>query len=107
MWRERNTLIHGNDEETSKLEIAKTDALVQLIYDDLLPNIHPAHKWLFVRRIDDKLQEGYPSKVAWIDSVRRLYPAKCKHYRSIVGKTCFRREDLEYNKAARLGATDI
>ena len=107
LWTERNRLIHGNDGETSKLEIAKTNEYVKLIYSELYPNIHPSHRWLFSTSLDNRIQESYAAKVAWLDSVRRLYPEQSKEYRSIVDAKSFRRQDIEYNKVSRLRVTDI
>ena len=106
LWTERNRLIHGNDGETSKLEVAKTDEFVKLLYTELFPNTHPSHSWLFSTSLEDRIQESYPAKVAWLDSVRRLYPEKCKEYRAIVGAKSFSRKDIEYNKTARFRATN-
>ena len=55
LWTEWNRLIHGNDGETSKLEVAKRDGFVKLLYTELFPNTHPSHRWLFSTSLEDRI----------------------------------------------------
>jgi len=77
--------------------------MIELLYEEILPTIELEHKWLFTASIEKKLAEPYPVQVAWVDSVRRLYPAqygKCKYK---VGKENFTRQSLEYIKETSVG----
>ena len=103
IWKQRNRLVHGTDSGVSKRGIEKTLVMIELLYEEILPTIELEHKWLFTASIGKKLAEPYPVQVAWVDSVRRLYPAqygKCKYK---VGKENFTRQSLEYIKETSVG----
>ena len=99
LWKQRNQLIHGSQEGVSKVEAAKTLETIRAIYNEIYPNIHPSHRWLFPGTVEDKLAETRATQIAWIDGVRRLYPTQYADIQTIIGKTDFRQETIEYIKA--------
>ena len=103
IWKERNFIIHGTDGGASKLEEAKTEETIRALYNDILPSIHPSHKWLFHVPVEVKLTEQYTREMTWIDSVRRLYPQEYKNIRTQIGLIDFRPEKVEYTKANKSG----
>ena len=104
LWKRRNLLLHGNrDGGPSKLEHAKTEALIITLYEELLPNIHPSHGWLFSTPCEVRLLEPHTVQIAWIDSVRRIYPVKYKEMRTQLGQIDFRQDQVEYIKLAATG----
>ncbi len=48
-----------------------------------------------------------PTQIAWIDSIRRIYPQQYSDIKTRVGKTDFRQEQLEYIKSRRRRTSDI
>ena len=91
----------------SKLEEAKTLETITAIYDEIFPTSHPSHKWLFSVAVEDKLAENHVTQIAWIDSVRRLYPLQYRHIKTTVGKTDFRQAQMEYVKSQCRGTGGI
>ena len=103
IWKERNRLVHGTDGGVSRLEEAKTIETIRALYNDILPSIHPSHKWLFNVPVEVKLTEIYTRQMTWIDSVRRLYPQEYKNIRTQIGMIDFRPEKTEYAKVIKSG----
>ena len=100
LWKRRNLIIHGNyDGGPSKLTQARTEAMIIQLYEELLPNIHPSHGWLFNTSREAKLQEPHTIQIAWIDSVRRIYPGKYSELRTQLGSMDFRQDKVEYAKS--------
>ena len=98
------TLIHGTQEGVSKLEEAKTLETIQAIYEAIFPTSHPSHRWLFAVPVEAKLVDNRTTQIAWIDSVRRLYPQQYKDIKTRIGKMDFRQEHLEYTLSLSDGA---
>ena len=107
LWRRRNQLIHGTQEGVSKLEEAKTLETIQAIYEAIFPNSHPSHRWLFAVPVEAKLADNRTTQIAWIDSIRRLYPQQYKDIKTRIGKMDFRQEHLEYVKSQRRSSSEI
>jgi len=103
LWKHRNLTIHGGGHGISKLELSRTAVLIQLLYKELVPVIDPNHRWLFHEQLDTKLGEMYPIQLAWLDSVRRLYPKQYEQQRAKVGTVQFQSDLLEYMKDSRAG----
>lgn len=103
LWVYRNTLIHGNEGGISKYEEYKTDLIISSLYERVAPLISPTHNWLFHVPLLVKLGEPFSVKVAWLDSVRKLYPEGYKECHQISGQTQFKYEDLERSKSQRVG----
>ena len=74
LWKFRNKVIHGEGGGPSTLECWKTKEMIHTLYEKLAPHCHQEHRWLFSEHKEDKLQESHSVQVAWVDSVRRLYP---------------------------------
>ncbi len=58
---------------------------IATLYEELQPNIQPAHKWLFSMSMERKIKEPYPVLVAWVDNVQRLCPEKNKELSILMG----------------------
>ncbi len=98
LWTHRNHIIHGNDRDSSKLELLCTQSLIEAMYEEISPCIHPSHTWLISSSVTKKLEEPYSVQIAWIDSMRQLYPERYKELRNIVGRNVFEADELERNK---------
>ena len=103
LWKQRNILVHGTAGGTSKSNIIKTSAMIGYFYDELLPKIDIENKWLFTSTLEQKLAEPYAVQVAWVDSVRRLYPDLYSKVKYKVGKGTFTKKNLEYIKETSVG----
>ena len=103
LWKQRNILVHGNAGGTSKSDITKTEAMIGFFYDELLPKIDIETKWLFTTTLEQKLAEPYAAQVAWVDSVRRLYPDLYSKGKYKVGQGNFTKKHLEYIKETSVG----
>ena len=101
LWRQRNTLFHGNDGEISKLEITKVQTIIQMIYTDIAPLSKPEHRWLFATPLNVRITEHYALHITWIDSVRRLYRTQYKELVTQVGNQTLFDQELEYLKSHR------
>ncbi len=104
LWRNRNQQIHGTDGGISRAEENRTVEMIRLIFEQIGPNIRLSHKWLFQKRLEDKLTEPYHVQIAWIDSVRRLYPEQFQTLRDTVMRVRFKYADIERHKAPQLGS---
>ena len=103
IWKHRNVLVHGTDSGVSKRQIANTLAMIDLLYQEILPKIDIEHKWLFMESIEKKLAAPYTVQVAWVDSIRRLYPVQYGRCKYNIGKGNFTQHTLEYIKETSLG----
>ena len=98
LWSHRNNLVHGNDSGISKLESRKMQQMISKVYEEIMPSAGNDHRWLFSCAIDDRLQEPYALQVAWIDSVRRIFPDKFKALKEFLGNTAYRIGEVQYQK---------
>lgn len=74
LWTHRNHMVHGNEAGISKMEIRKMRQTVTILYEELLPAVKAENRWLFDRPKESRSQEPYGLQVAWVDSVRQIYP---------------------------------
>ena len=59
LWTHRNNVVQRNDGGISKMEIRRAQALIEAIYDEILPAVQGAHAWLFSSSSQKKLEENY------------------------------------------------
>lgn len=91
----------------SKIELTKTISLITTLYEGLEPNIHPFHRWLFQASKEERLLQPYLVQIAWIDSVRWIYPAQFNSLRNTVGIMDSRPSEVEYIKEHKIGRYGI
>ncbi len=60
LWKKRNQIIHGNDGGISKLVLLKTEMTIHSLYEEIFPNCHPSHQWLFQTSLEERLRETHP-----------------------------------------------
>ena len=99
LWKKRNQIIHGNDGGISKLVLQKTEMTIRTLYDEICPTCHPSHQWLFQTLLEERLRETHPVQIAWIDSIRRIYPSRFKDATTRMGQVVFPAAEIEYIKA--------
>ena len=103
LWTHRNNVVQRNDGGISKMEIRRAQALIEAIYDEILPAVQGAHAWLFSSSSQKKLEENYSVQIAWIDSIRQLYPEQCCVLSNRVGRHLLEPAELERTKTHRTG----
>ena len=103
IWKQRNVIVHGTDSGVSKRQIVNTLAMIDWLYQEILPIIDIEHKWLFMESLEKKLAAPYSVQVAWVDSIRRLYPVQYGRCKYNIGKGNFTQHTLEYIKETSLG----
>ena len=101
LWRQRNTLVHGNDGGVSKQEIRKMLTTITTIYEELQPNVQPACRWYFRVSLESRIKEPYSVQVAWLDSIRQLCPERYTEISQMKGLTPHNNRDIERHKSAR------
>ena len=99
IWKTRNTLVHGNYEEVSKLEIERVHTLVEKMYKDIAPVEEERHQWIFHCSNEDRLRESYLLQVAWLDGVRRMFPGKYIEITDCIRGAKLTQREEEYIKA--------
>ena len=99
LWKLRNKVIHGDGGGPSILESWKTSEMIHTLYEELAPQCHKDNQWLFSATKENKLREPHAVQIAWVDSVRRLYPRQYQELRNSVGTIDFKHADMEYYKA--------
>ena len=103
LWTQRNNVVHGNDGDISKMELRRAHALIAAIYEEIFPEVQREHAWLFSSSFQTKLDENYSVQIAWIDSVRQLYPEQFFVLSNRVGRHLFEPAELERTKTHRTG----
>ena len=103
LWKRRNQVIHGVGGGPSKLEVWKTEEMIHTLYDNVEIQRHPLHNWLFADPRETKLKEPYSVQVAWVDSIRRLFPDQYRELRTNLGTMELTFSELEYTKEMSTG----
>ena len=98
LWIQRNSLVHGNDSGISKLETRKMQQMITAIYEEIRPTVEPSNQWLFHCSEEVRIGEPYALQVAWVDSVRRLYPSRFDALKEKLGTRAYRRTEVQYQK---------
>ena len=98
LWKKRNTLVHGTDGETSKLELERVQRMIEKVYLEIGPSGTQEHEWLFNSSLADRVTENYSQKIAWLDGVRQIYPEKFKAVREHARSARQEMWELEYTR---------
>ena len=72
LWEFRNQQEHGSDKNMSRAEHDMANALIKYMYDVVKPLVLEQDKWLFQQHEKLKLSANYDTKIAWLDTVRRV-----------------------------------
>ena len=72
LWEVRNKLEHGSVTKMSAAEHDMANALIKYMYEVVKPLILDQDKWLFQEHEKLKLSANYDTKIAWLDTVRRV-----------------------------------
>ena len=73
-WTVRNQLVHGTDSGVSTQERLRARRMIEIIYQDLLPNLQRNERALFSRTRSEMLLIPYQSQLAWLGRVKFLCP---------------------------------
>ena len=73
-WTVRNQLVHGTDGGVSTRERLRARRLIEIIYQDLLPNMQRNERVLFSRTRSEMILMPYQSQLAWLGRVKFLCP---------------------------------
>ena len=76
LWKYRNQLIHGNDNEISLIQADTTQRLVDHLYNTLQGMENRDSQWLFTRPEDNSIFTLYSQQIAWLDGIKRIFPSK-------------------------------
>ena len=98
LWKKRNTLVHGTEGETSKLELERVQRMIEKVYLEIGPRGKKEHEWLFNRSLAERETENYTQKIAWLDGVRQIYPEKFKAVRENARSARQETRELEYTR---------
>ena len=101
LWQVRNKLVHGVEGGVSRQERRKVADTIIRLYEELLPGIQSAHQWMFDEPIECKLQESYHVQVAWVESVRQLFPRQYRELSNPSENLASRHAEIERHKAPR------
>ena len=107
LWHLRNKLVHGVEGGVSRQERTRLKDIIIMLYEDLQPGIHPAHRWLFNETREAKLQESYAVQVAWVESVRQMYPGEYSELCTSTGSIAHRQAEIERHKAPRTDSLQV
>ena len=72
LWETRNKIEHGSVSAISKADQDIANALIEHTYRTVKPLIMAQDKWLFQQSERTKLKTKYDTKIAWLDTVRRV-----------------------------------
>ena len=79
--------MHGNPGEVSKLEIQRTNLMIQAVHDQIRPQVSRWSQDIFALTEEARVAQSYPIKVAWLESIKLLFPETYKQLvLSVVGK---------------------
>ncbi len=101
LWNHRNKLVNGNDPRVSKIEIQKIQRIVEILYDELSSIVDGERKWLFERDKAPRMNDSYTLQVAWIDSVRRIFPKEYGELKVQWGEKSYTEGEVSYQKERR------
>ena len=78
LWGHRNQQLHGGIGGVSKIIFDRVQRVAAAAADVLKNDISYDHRWILSQPAPNNDQQGYSNTIAWLDSVRRLYPEKYK-----------------------------
>ena len=107
MWSFRNTKVHGDTIGISVQAEKKLRLLVENIYSDIAPWASEDTQWLFQTPLADRLNDPYGQLVAWVDSIRKLFPSEYKTVHKIVCTKDILGRELEYVLRKKSGPTGL
>ena len=73
IWIERNIEHHGGSNAISLSERDATAKIIQSYYEKLKPLVLPQDQWLFQKSVRRKLSEPYCNRIAWIETISKIY----------------------------------
>ncbi len=107
LWVLRNQLVHGNPGDISLAEQTKAKIRVENLYLGIAPWVPEDRQWLFHTPLERKLDKPCALHMAWIDSIKQVFPAKYKEIHTEVSQTDIISQKLEYNLAQKTGQTGL
>ena len=101
VWQHRNHLCHNNSGSTSQYTLNKINRVAAAAAEAIKDEISYDRQWLLQHPAGNTDQSTYSNTVAWLDSVRRLYPEKYKEAQEQANVTDNLERDIseEYTKA--------
>ena len=101
VWQHRNQLCHNNSGSTSLYTLNKINRVAAAAAEAIKDEIEYDRHWLLQYPAGNTDQCTYSNTVAWLDSVRRLYPEKYKEAQAQANVTDNLERDIseEYTKA--------
>ena len=86
LWTIRNQLVHGSTGEPSKLEKNRVHELIQLVRQELLPELDSNLQQIFFKPLEELLLLPHQSQLAWLGKVKFCSPRKYKELEKIVAR---------------------
>jgi len=103
LWKYRNQLLHGNDNEISLVQASTTQRLVDHLYTTLQQMENRDSQWLFTRPDESSTIALYSQQIAWLDGIKRLFPVKYRETVDYLTTEDVLTSELEYVKNQRSG----
>ena len=107
MWSFRNKLVHGDSFGISIPAEQKLRLLVETIYSDIAPWSPEETQWLFQTPLADRLNAPYGQLVAWVDSIRKVFPSDYSMVHKTVCSQDMLGRELEYVLTKKSGLTGL
>ena len=87
LWQQRNLVYHGGTGEVSTDTQLRMTKLADEIQKVLLREIKYDMRWIVNQKVQAKGANTYSNTVAWLDSIRRIYPDKYAEARDNINLT--------------------
>ena len=76
LWQTRNSLVHGTDGICSMFEQSRINAVIQVLYSDLRPEVTANRQEIFSLPESEMTTQPYQSQIAWLEKIKFLFPER-------------------------------
>ena len=102
LWTVRNKLAHGNIGGVSNQESRRVRSLIEILYEELLPQLPQNVKILFARSRTEMILLLYQSQLAWFGKVKFLCPIQYRDIEIKLARMVRAPQEIEHQHTIRL-----
>ena len=107
LWTVRNKLVHGNIGGVSNQEQHRVKYLIELLYEELLPQIPQNKKVMFARSRAEMLLIPYQSQLVWLGKMKFLWPIQYREIEAQLARMVRAPEEIENQHTIRLEVHEL
>ena len=107
LWKFRNKLVHGPQGIASEMEDQRLTELIEHCYVDIAPWVPETKQWIFEDPLEEKLKDPYHLRIAWVDGIKKMFPAEYRTVQSALRQNDILGSELERALAQRVGQTGL